>query len=226
MLSAKAFAARAIDSSDTIVAPRSISLVYVRLIRALAANFSCENLRSVRCRHTMWPNANWRQNWLTGPRRAMIAAVFAVAGACSAGNSGNGAAALTGPTTPKDTTPKVTPSTVKLDSLNRGVYDQNNVLHFYPDSLIVTIPFRGFAVSQPFTNVIAFTSNGIVTDPFSMQGMFGTMTLASDDPTIVTFGGFCDSSGWPCIKLTGNFGRANVTVFLGGKSIVVPVIID
>jgi hypothetical protein len=91
---------------------------------------------------------------------------------------------------------------------------------------MVMIPFRGAVFSVPFINIIAFTSKGIVTDPLSMQGMFGTMTLASDDSTVITSCGFCDSSGWPCIKIMGTLGRANVTVFLGGKRIVVPVIIS
>jgi hypothetical protein len=159
-------------------------------------------------------------------RQAAISTMLLLAGACSAGSSGNAATTPTGPTTPKDTTSKPVTPAATLDSLNRGFYDQNNVLHFYPDSLEIMIPFAGAAFSIPFTNVIAFTSKGIVTDPSSMQGMFGAITLASDDPTILTFGGFCDSSGWPCLRLTGKFGRASVTVLMGGKSIVVPVIIN
>ena len=172
-------------------------------------------------------------------RRATIASMLAVIGVYSAAGAGlsacsggrDTATTLTQPTVPKDTTHKVTTPTATLDSINRGYYDANNVLHIYPDSFMVTVSGRpgggpGGTFSVPMTNFLAFTNNGVVTDPFSMQGMFGPMTLTSDNPAIVTPGGFCDGSGWPCLKFIGPNGSANVTVSLGGKSMVVPVILQ
>ena len=159
---------------------------------------------------------------------AVLAVVAFIGAACSSGSGGggNGATTPTGPPTPVDTSKKVTPPPVHLDSLNRGIYDQNNVLHLYPDSLVITIPFQGASGSTSFSNVIAYTSSGIVTDPASMSGMFGAMVLSSDTPSVITPGGNCNGQGWPCMTFTGVFGRATVTFTMGGKSIAVPVIVN
>ena len=151
--------------------------------------------------------------------------VLAVA-ACSSGGTGREATTPTGPTTPTDTTKKVTPPLPVLDSIRRGVYDQNNVLHLYPDTLDVIPPFAGAVGSFAFTGIIAFTSSGPVTDAASMQGFYGAFVVTSDNPLVITPGGNCSASdGSPCLTFKGMQGSANVKLSLGSKSRTTLVIV-
>jgi hypothetical protein len=152
----------------------------------------------------------------------MIAGVLAIA-ACSGGAGGN---AITG-TTPPDTTKKTPPPPAStLDSVRRGVYDNNNVLHLYPDTLQIQMPVRGAVFSVAMANAIAFTSNGVVTDAASMQGMYGAFVLSSDTPSVVTPGGSCGGGGWACMMVQGTPGTSHVTLTLGTKSVTVVVLVQ
>ncbi len=150
----------------------------------------------------------------------LVTAVLAAA-ACGSKGTVGGATTPTGPTAPADTSKKSTPPLPVLDSLRRGVYDQNNILHFYPDTLDVTPPSVGAVTSFPFTGFIAFTSAGPITDAPSMQGFFGAFVVTSDNPPVIAPGGNCNGGdGSPCLTLKGAQGNANVTVSLGSKNLI------
>jgi hypothetical protein len=159
-------------------------------------------------------------------RAVMIVTAVCAAAACSGG--GSGATTPTDPPPPKDTTTKVTPPPAVLDSLRLGVYDQNNVLHLYPDTVAEGLPHLGSLGSIPFAGVIAFTSVGPITDPSSIQALFGAMTLSSDNPAVISPGGSCGGPGWPCMTLMGVLGSAHITFSVGGKSLteVVTVVVQ
>jgi hypothetical protein len=149
-------------------------------------------------------------------RRFSLLSVLVVAVAACSGGS-----APTGITTPPPDTTKVPPPPVAvLDSLRRGFYDQNNVLHLYPDTMNITPPFVGAVGSFELSGFVAFTSVGIITDAASIQGFFGVFAVASDNPAIVAPHGTCTGGdGSPCLTLMGARGNATVTVSLGGKSL-------
>jgi hypothetical protein len=128
-------------------------------------------------------------------------------------------------TPPQNTPPHGTPTVAVLDSMRLGMVDANSILHLYPDTLEVLLPHANMTFAVGFSGLVAFTNIGPMTDPSTIQALFGGFHLSSDNPAIVTPGGNCGTAGWPCMTLTGATGSANVTVSVGGKVLTAVVVI-